>query len=70
MRRIRSQSGVNLFKNLRDLTVAEKKAEKYYELDEPETAMMYENCGNALEFLQASLASHGAGTKQVLKQHG
>ena len=28
MRRIRSQSGVNLFKNLRDLTVAEKKAEK------------------------------------------
>ncbi len=72
MRHIRNQSGVDLFKDMPKADVAEV-IEKNYQGREEELEtgkVMYENCGNAQEFLQAALKSYQADTKQMREQHG
>lgn len=72
MRQIRNQSGVDLFKDLQKSTVSEVIEKNYQGREEGLEArkVMYENCGNAQEFLQTALKTYQANTKQMREQHG
>ncbi len=72
MRQIRNQSGVDLFKDLQKSTVSEVIEKNYQGREEELEAgkIMYENCGNAQKFLQTSLKTYQADTKQMREQHG